>query len=68
MFFYKIFGLVLASDLPFLQLVTCEATEHYDVLVERTELSEEIKEKGSVSRDEEMDALLAFLNKYLADK
>lgn len=52
MFFYKIFGLVLASDLPFLQLVTCEATEHYDVLVERTELSEEIKEKSAQKKYE----------------
>lgn len=46
MFFYRVFGLIVASDMLFLQLVKCEATEHYDILIEKAELSKELREKS----------------------
>lgn len=46
MLYYKVFGLIVASDLPFLQLVKCEETKDYDVLIEKTELSETLRKKS----------------------
>lgn len=42
MFFYKVYGVTVASDLLFPQLVVCEDTSRYDVVIGKTELSEEI--------------------------
>lgn len=47
MFYYKIYGLIIASDLPFPQLVVSDDIIHYDVLIEKTEVSKEIEEKLS---------------------
>lgn len=43
MFFYKVYGVTVASDLFFPQLVVSEATTGYDVLIEKAELSQEIQ-------------------------
>ena len=36
MYFYKIYGMHVASDLPFPQLVVSEDTTRYDVLIENS--------------------------------
>lgn len=45
MFYYKLYGINVASDLPFPQLVVSEETVGYDVLIEKTEYSKKIEEK-----------------------
>ncbi len=47
MFYYKIFGVTVASDLPFPQLVVCDAAIQYDVLIESAEYSKELEEKSA---------------------
>ena len=42
MFFYTVYGVTVASDLLFPQLVVSEEKSRYDVVIEKTELSEEI--------------------------
>lgn len=43
MYYYKIYGVLIASDLFFPQLVVSEDTTRYDAIIEKTELSEEIQ-------------------------
>lgn len=43
MYYYKLYGVLIASDLFFPQLVISEDTTRYDVMVEKTELSEELQ-------------------------
>ena len=43
MYYYKIYGVLIASDLFFPQLVVSEDTTRYDVMIEKVELSEEIQ-------------------------
>ncbi len=45
MYFYKIYGMHVASDLPFPQLVVSEDTTRYDVLIEKTDFSQEIQDR-----------------------
>lgn len=43
MYYYKIYGLLIASDLSFPQLVVSEDTSRYDVVIEEADLSEDIQ-------------------------
>lgn len=43
MYYYKLYGVLIASDLFFPQLVISEDTTRYDVMIEKTELSEELQ-------------------------
>lgn len=43
MYYYKIYGLRIASDLYFPQLVVSEDETRYDAVIEKTELSDEIQ-------------------------
>ena len=43
MYFYKVYGMNVASDLPFPQLVVSEDTNSYDAIIEEAELSDEIQ-------------------------
>lgn len=52
MYYYKIYGVLIASDLPFPQLVVSKDTTRYDVLIERGELSAEIQEAFPKKRHE----------------
>lgn len=44
MYYYKVYGLLIASDLFFPQLVVSEDTTRYDAVIEKAELSEEIQD------------------------
>ena len=46
MFFYKVYGVNVASDLLFPQLVVSDEAAGYDVTIEKTELSKEIEERA----------------------
>lgn len=43
MYYYKLYGVLIASELSFPQLVVSEDTTRYDVLIESARLSEEIQ-------------------------
>ena len=43
MYFYKVYGMNVASELPFPQLVVSEDTSRYDAIIEEAELSDEIQ-------------------------
>lgn len=43
MYYYRLYGLLIASELSFPQLVVSEDTSYYDVVIEKTELSEKIQ-------------------------
>lgn len=45
MYYYKLFGITVQSDLEFPQLVVSEDTARYDVLIEKTGFSQEIEDK-----------------------
>lgn len=45
MFYYRLYGLTFASDLPFPQLITCDDTTRWDVVIEQAKLSEEIQQQ-----------------------
>ena len=45
MFFYKVYGVTVASELLFPQLVVCEDTTRYDVIIKEAEFSAEIEQK-----------------------
>lgn len=47
MFFYKVYGVTIASDLEFPQLVVSDDTSRYDVAIEETEFSKKIDEKSA---------------------
>lgn len=47
MYFYKVYGVTVASDLEFPQLVVWDGTTHWDVTVEKTVYSKEIEEKSA---------------------
>lgn len=47
MLFYKVYGVMIASDLEFPQLVVSDDTSRYDVTIEKTEFSKEIDEKSA---------------------
>ena len=56
MFYYKVYGLIVTSDLVFPQLVVSEEAANYDIVIEETELSDEIqrvwpKKKYGFGRD-----------------
>lgn len=46
MFYYKLYGVVIASDLLFPQLVVNEDITQYDVAIEKADYSKEIEEKS----------------------
>lgn len=45
MYYYKLFGITIQSDLEFPQLVVSEDTARHDVLIEKTGFSQEIEDK-----------------------
>ncbi|MBQ8798874.1 MAG: hypothetical protein IJZ55_04840 [Lachnospiraceae bacterium] len=47
MYFYKVYGVIVASDLEFPQLVVWDDTTHWDVTVEKTVFSKEIEEQSA---------------------
>ena len=45
MFYYKLYGLIFASDLPFPQLVLCDEITKYDAVIEKVELSGDLQQR-----------------------